>query len=111
MKKVIRISSILFILLIISFSFSGVFARDPGAAIAYSTNDPVFADPGEDPHLDIRIQSGSDLPNYTGSNSFDNTDNTSDSIKNEKINGVSRGPVLSHKFKFVFYSIFGIYFQ
>lgn len=111
MKRVLRISSIPFILLIISFSFSGVLARDPGAAVAYSGNDPVFADPGEDPHLDVRIQPGSDLPNYTGSTGSDNTDNSSVSIEDEKINCISRGPVLSHKFKFVFYSIFGIYFQ
>lgn len=113
MKWVIRNSSainlgILTVLFIISFSFSRVLARNPVIA---KTNVPSYADPGEDPHLrmDTFIQADPYLQSSSDDNRYDSGDLVPVSTKGKSINTVSRVSDPAYKFRFVFYSIFGIY--
>ncbi len=115
MKWVFRISSpvhllILAIFLLLCFSFSEVLARNPEFVRVYVPGNPAFADPGEDPHLrvDIVTQTGGTQQSSSG---YESTDDVPGSINGEKINSISRRCILAYKFRFAFYSMFGIYFH
>jgi hypothetical protein len=115
MKCVIRISSavhllILTVFLILCFSFSGVLARDPGIARVYV---PTFADPGEDPHLivDLLIQDNGTLQGASNNESYNSTDVVPVSASQEKSNIIFHRDTFTYKFRFVLYSMFGIYFH